>query len=394
MTTWDPLPPVTPELPVKGGKFIDIEIFGGISLGGDIISANWDGTTPLNLASADAGATAGFALDSSQGAIQVQKLFAEGGEIGNLDIVNTLTLQTGGSIRSAASGQRIEITSEDTDRIRFFSGDNFEAVSAVVRSAIPGTDGTTRQLGISLFAPATTGDTAAVAMQLLSESEDDSSLPPQILIQYGGGSSQTPEFKLGNGFKLMLDDGSESAPSLTFNNDVKSGMYRISSNFLGWATNGAVAMSLASDKILRMKGSGIKYEGTNGSGASNSIGLKWGSPNIWGRVDNSIEAILGVVSDPRLKDDIQYIDSADGLARIGTLRPISYLPIDLDGTVGSVRQAGLNAKEVDKVEPWLVGHNDEDRAVSVNYLGIISLLVAAIQELEGRLNNLEREKLI
>lgn len=239
MTTWDPLPPVTPELPTKGGKFIDIEIFGSLSLGGDIISANWDGTTPLNLASADSGATAGFALDSSEGAIQVQKLFAEGGEIGSLDIVSNITLATGGVIRTASSGERIEITRTDKDRIRFFTGDNFEEVSGIVRSDVRGTDGTTRQLGTLIFAPFTTGDTGSTVISILSESENDSSIPPQILIQYGGGSSQTPEFKLGSSFKLMIEDGTAALPSLTFNSDVNTGMFLASPDLIGWSTGGA-----------------------------------------------------------------------------------------------------------------------------------------------------------
>src|SRR5690606_20054739 len=37
---------------------------------GDLYSSNWDGTIPLNLSSVDTGATAGFALDSSVGAVQ------------------------------------------------------------------------------------------------------------------------------------------------------------------------------------------------------------------------------------------------------------------------------------------------------------------------------------
>ena len=42
------------------------KFFGLVSVGGDIESANWDGTSPADLSSGpDAGATVGFYLDSS-----------------------------------------------------------------------------------------------------------------------------------------------------------------------------------------------------------------------------------------------------------------------------------------------------------------------------------------
>ncbi len=70
MPGWPPLPAVRPELPTRRKTFLDIEVLGGISVGGDIISANWDGSAPLNLSTVNA-ITAGYALDSSAGTMQI-----------------------------------------------------------------------------------------------------------------------------------------------------------------------------------------------------------------------------------------------------------------------------------------------------------------------------------
>ena len=76
MGFWGALPYVQPEWPTRRKTFIDIEVLGGIQIGGDIISDTWDGTRPLNLNSRDAGQTLGYGLDSSAGSIQAVNLWA------------------------------------------------------------------------------------------------------------------------------------------------------------------------------------------------------------------------------------------------------------------------------------------------------------------------------
>ena len=104
--TWGPLPSYRLNTPTRGGRFIDIQIIGSAIIGGDFYSDNWDGAIPAT-SLPDSTATAGFYVDSSAGKIQVQSIFAEGGEIGGLTIVNTLTLASGGVIRTTSSGQHV-----------------------------------------------------------------------------------------------------------------------------------------------------------------------------------------------------------------------------------------------------------------------------------------------
>ena len=277
---WEPLPYVEPELPTVRGLFIDVEIVGGLSIGGDIISSNWDGATPVDLSSAaDSAATAGFAFDTSAGAIQAMTIYAEGGEIGNLDIVGNLDIQTGGTFRTGTSGARIEITSSDIDRIRFYTDDSFEAISGVIRALTGGTDGTTRTLSVGIWAPTTTGDTNATSIVLRSESEDDSTTPPTITAGYAGGSSQIPEFKLTNSFKLMLEDGTESVPSLTFNTDSDTGTYLLADGAIAWTTAGVRRFSLDVSGIL---------VSVSGSAAAPSIKLNDANTGFYLKSANNI----------------------------------------------------------------------------------------------------------
>lgn len=108
-TPWGPLPDAAGEYPVRRGKFIDVEVIGSLSAGGslsggtitgstisggtivaaDIYSDNWDGNIPLS-SLPNAGASAGYALDGSAGAAQFLSIYAEGGQIGNLSIVDDL----------------------------------------------------------------------------------------------------------------------------------------------------------------------------------------------------------------------------------------------------------------------------------------------------------------
>lgn len=89
-----------------------------------VYSTNWDGVVPPDLSGGkDATAAAGFAFDGASGAIQVMNIFAEGGELHDLDITGTLDFVTGGILRTASDGgQRIEIRTANKDRILFYSG--------------------------------------------------------------------------------------------------------------------------------------------------------------------------------------------------------------------------------------------------------------------------------
>jgi hypothetical protein len=170
--TWAPLPPFRPKFPTRGfaNRFIDIE---------------------------------------------ANTIYATEGTIGSLDIVGALTLATGGTIRSAASGQRIEIAATDTDKWLFYTGDSFEALPGEIATVVSGSGGS-RTLQVNMRAPATTGDSDGTFLVIRSESNDDSTSPPGVVIGYaaGGGSTQTPLTVIQDGRIGITDLGSATAPAI------------------------------------------------------------------------------------------------------------------------------------------------------------------------------------
>ena len=91
-------------------------------------------------------------------------------------------------------------------------------------------------------------------------------------------------------------------------------------------------------------------------------------------------ATFDSVSDERLKDNITQI--TDPVAKLAALRGVEF---DWKGISGS--SVGVLAQDVQKVYPQLVSDNGE--RLTVNYDGLVGLLVRAVQELTARVEELE-----
>lgn len=99
-------------------------------------------------------------------------------------------------------------------------------------------------------------------------------------------------------------------------------------------------------------------------------------------------------SDRRIKTEIGEI--AGGLDLVMKLRPIRYVAKQAEGfqkiaLTGKVL-LGMMADELQEVVPEVVygEPNDPDQLQSVNYTGLVPVLIAAVQELTGRLSKLEQ----
>lgn len=93
--------------------------------------------------------------------------------------------------------------------------------------------------------------------------------------------------------------------------------------------------------------------------------------------------IITSVSDARLKDNITKIP--DALNKLNQLKGVTYTRKDL---TTDTQYAGLNAQDVQKVLPEAVVVTADD-IITVDYNGIIGLLVEAIKELETKVAILE-----
>ena len=96
-------------------------------------------------------------------------------------------------------------------------------------------------------------------------------------------------------------------------------------------------------------------------------------------------------SDQRLKTDIQPLNASSSLTAIEALNPVSY---QWAGNIfGSGEQAGFIAQQVQSVFPNLVSTTSPtaltpDGTLGLNYIGLISPIVAAIQALDKEVTSL------
>jgi hypothetical protein len=140
-------------------------------------------------------------------------------------------------------------------------------------------------------------------------------------------------------------------------------------------------------------GAGIAFGGATIIGSGNQMGLRWGSPNIYGTVDNAVQAVLGTVSDYRLKAN--FTPQYSALSIIEQIRPGTYNPIELDGEVCDKEHWGIIAHELKEIIPCLVigekdAVNEEGNPIyqSVDYAGLVPYLIVAVQELSKKIEAL------
>jgi hypothetical protein len=112
-------------------------------------------------------------------------------------------------------------------------------------------------------------------------------------------------------------------------------------------------------------------------------------------LDNGNATLAGTLtqnSDQRLKTNIQTLNASSSLAAIDALNPVTFNWINL--SQGSTTQLGFIAQQVQQIFPNLVATTSPtaltpDGTLSLNYIGLISPIVAAIQALSAELNSIE-----
>jgi hypothetical protein len=316
--------------------------FNDITVRGDIESGNWNGASPANLATKDATATVGFYLDSSVGAAQF---------MGDMFIGGDIEMTTGGAFRSAASGNRVEITNGETDRIHIYTGDGDEGLSARLRTFVQGTDGTTKTLQVALWAPAYSASGGAV-IRLTSESENDT-IPPRVTVDYEGASALRPEFRLdADAYRLILSAAGDAAePDLTFAGDSNTGIYRSAADVIGLASAGAEAARFSN---VRSFLTGARNDTT--ASAANCL------------IQAADGRIFRSTSSLKYKPDWQHVSPAD-----------VELPVPITWTdEKGQKRLGFGAEHVHEALPEAY----EDGGENYDLRSIVAVLTAKISRLE------------
>jgi hypothetical protein len=162
--------------------------------------------------------------------------------------------------------------------------------------------------------------------------------------------------------------GSASAPAYSFNADTDTGMYQAAADVLAFATNGTERMRIAS---------GLGY-----------VGIGTNNPSYPLEVNGTIKATnLYLTSDARKKYSVRSLDSESSLRKICSIRPVSFRWRS-DRTLDE----GFLAQELREVYPELVITNP-DGSLSVKYTSLIAPMVSSVQEMNSKIEKLERENL-
>jgi hypothetical protein len=119
--------------------------------------------------------------------------------------------------------------------------------------------------------------------------------------------------------------------------------------------------------------------------ASGDVGIGTSSPSQKLEVGGSILASGNVTaySDIRVKDNVESIEGAIG--KLNQIRGVTYTRTDLDDK--HRRFAGVIAQEIEQVLPEAVF--DNGRVKAVDYNATIALLIEAVKEQQGQINELK-----
>lgn len=256
--------------------------------------------------------------------LNVTTLDAITATMGTLNITSTLTMTTGGIIRTAASGERIEITEAENDRITFYSGLGGETTAGYLE-VLPSPFSATYP-SLYLHGP---NESTTTYIQLNSGtalSEKVLVLAGHDSVQIGGGQTSMGALFLsddefsdldkwaGEFFIKLNSAGTAAAPTYAFYGDQDNGAYRFGADEYGIATSGTLRALFGSYGIKANSGFHV-FPRTDDSGQVGSGSLRW---NGFWSLDTSINT-----SDPTMKEHIEALP-LDALRFVRELAPIRY----------------------------------------------------------------------
>ena len=120
----------------------------------------------------------------------------------------------------------------------------------------------------------------------------------------------------------------------------------------------------------------VGYVGWSNDGYNLTLAVENGYTG-WSTNGNFTALKFNTTSDYRIKDNVQNLDAT--VYNTDKLRPVSYL-----NTVSNKQSMGLIAHELQEEYPFLVdGEKDGATNQSVDYIGLIAILIKEIQDLKA-----------
>ena len=195
--------------------------------------------------------------------LAVDKLTAGTINTGNISVASIIQTAAGGIIRTAASGNRVELGGTDFDRVKFFTGHANEELEGFMQvrqaSGLMETD----IKGVSHSA------TSEGSVGLLFRDGDGGSNDPEWRFYYDGDHSN-PVLAFQNGYQLQVDasGASVSRPNIASLNDGNTGLWWKDSDDLSIVLGGVELIVLTGGasihKAVEISDSGITLFGKDG----------------------------------------------------------------------------------------------------------------------------------
>ena len=288
-----------------------------------------------------------------------------------LKISNSITL-TGSDGTITTSGK---ITASDFSGN--FSGGTVTANYGSFNSSIGvGSNTTNRQFSVDLngivTAPKFIGDLSGtnISASKLSVSGDAS------FNQIYGGSS---------GAFIVDNLGGTTVKTLKISNFITAGIAHIDVT-TGNISNSKIVTADLDTSLSNLLSANPSFTTINATGNIESNSTTIGTIIVTGGIGVSGKVTatsFNATSDYRIKENVQQLDPT--LFNVDKLNPVTYNKID-----SGKQDIGFIAHEVQEVFPYLVtGEKDGEQTQSLNYLGLIGVLVKEIQELKKRVAILE-----
>jgi hypothetical protein len=238
------------------------------------------------------------------------------------------------------------------------------------------------------------GNTPQATTTVIGNSSSNSGGGSNLLVQ-GGNSLVSPQFGGGNAGSLLLRNGIPTDNSQGHGGTagyIDLGVYNANStttpiDAMRITNTGNIGIGTTNPYSL-LQVTGPDTASTTAFAVVNSA-----STTVFSVFDNGNSTYSGSIfqsSDQRLKTDVTSLDASSSLSAIELLNPVSYLRLDQPGTGENL---GFIAQQVQQVFPQLVSTTSATAltpggTLTLNYEGLISPIVSAIQELDQQLSNL------
>jgi hypothetical protein len=305
---------------------------------------------------------------------------------GNYNPLSGFNLDVSGNLRTTSDSTINTLTvGKGSGNVSSNTAVGFEALQA---NTTAGSDNTA--IGLTALKNNTTGDdnTAIGSLSLFSNTTGNRNTATgrqALLINTGSDNTSIGYYSLfnnttGNSNTAIGESSGFNLSNSSNFNTFLGAQTNVSSNLLTYNYSTALGYNAiidASNQIVLGGLNGVSYPSVKIPGTYVGIGGNYNPGNGYALdVNGNVYATTyNTPSDYRIKENITQLD---GKFVVDNLNPVTYLNNKLDK-----QDIGLIAHELQEIYPELVnGEKDGEQLQSVNYLGLIPILIKEIQDLK------------